>query len=144
MSKVAPEAVLHQLAAIPLFERCDRRQLARIANLGTAIAVSDGTAMVTEGRPSRQLIVLRAGHARCWLDQCQVGQVGPGALIGAASAIWGGPSPLTVVAQGWADLIVYDPRELPALMDASDVVSAQILVGSQCIAPPERQLALIA
>ena len=103
MTKVAPDAVLHRLAAIPLFERCDRRQLARIANLGTASPVCDGTTLVTENRPARQFIVLMAGRARCSLEQCHVGELGAGALIGAASAIYGGPSPLTVVAQGRAE-----------------------------------------
>ncbi len=144
MTKVAPAAVLQRLAAIPLFERCDRRQLARIANLGTAITVPDSTPLVTEDRPARQLIVLTAGRARCSLDQCYVGELGPGALIGATSALYGGSSPLTVVAQGPAEVIVYDTREVLALLEVSDTVATQILVGNQCMAAPERQLVLIA
>jgi CRP-like cAMP-binding protein len=144
MTKVAPNAVLHRLAEIPLFERCDRRQLAQIANLGTAVTVRDGTELVTEHQPARQFIVLTAGRARCTLDQCQVGELGVGALIGAASAIYGGPSPLTVVTQGPAELIVYDTREVLALMEVSDAVAAQMLSGNQGRAAPERQLALIA
>ncbi len=144
MTKVAPNAVLHRLAAIPLFERCDRRQLAQIANLGTAVTVLDGTTLVTEDQPARQFIVLTAGRARCSLGQCQVGELGVGALIGAASAIYGGPSPLTVVAQGRAEVIVYDTREVLALLEVSDAVATQLLLGNQCKAAPERQLALIA
>jgi hypothetical protein len=144
MRKVAPDAVLHRLAAIPLFERCDRRQLAQIANLGTAITVVDGTSLVSEGRAARQFIVLTAGRARCSLDQCHVGELGVGALIGASSAIWGGPSPLTVMAQGPAELLVYDSQEVLALLDISEVVASQMLSGTQCVAPPDRQLALIA
>ena len=130
MTKVAPDAVLHRLAAIPLFERCDRRQLARIANLGTGIVVADGTALVTEDRPARQFIVLVAGRAQCSLDQCRVGDLGAGALIGAASAIYGGPSPVTVVAQGPAEIMVYDTPEVLALLEVSDAVAAQILRGT--------------
>ena len=144
MTKVAPDAVLHRLAAIPLFERCDRRQLAQIANLGTGITAGDGTALVVEDRPARQLIVLVAGRARCSLERCHVGDLGPGAVIGAASAIYGGPSPLTVVTQGRAELLVYDTAEVLRLLQVSGTVAAQLLLGNQCIALPERRLALIA
>lgn len=144
MTKVAPDVILHRLAAIPLFERCDRRQLAEIGNLGTSIVVADGTALVTEDRLARQFIVLVAGRARCSLDQCWVGDLSPGALIGAASAIYGGPSPVTVVAQGRAEVLVYETQEVLALLEVSETVAAQLLLGNQCIAPPDRRLALIA
>ena len=144
MTKVAPDAVLHRLAAIPLFENCDRRQLAEIANLGTGIAVCDGTPLVTEDRLARQFIVLVAGRARCSLERCHIGNLGAGALIGAASAIYGGPSPVTVTTQGPAELLVYDTVEVLRLLQVSGAVAAQLLAGNQCVAPPERQLALIA
>jgi CRP-like cAMP-binding protein len=122
-----PKQVLETLARVPLFSACTKAELRSIAQLGTEVAVADGTVLTEQGKPGFEFCLVMAGKARCLVDGTQVAVFGPGDYFGEMALIDHGPRHATVIADGQLQLVVLDAREFSALLDASPSIARKLL-----------------
>ena len=120
---------LEQLAAIPLFEGCWRRDLELIARNVEVVDVEGGTVIVEEGTTGHQLYVVVQGAATVSRRGRPLGVIGAGDWFGESPALAGCRHPATVSAAGPTRLVVIGRREVLALAQAVPGLSRQLLRG---------------
>src|SRR5579862_8377645 len=122
-----PKQVIENLARVPLFSTCTKGELRQIAQLGTEVAVPDGTAVTEQGKPGFEFCLVMGGKARCLVDGTQVAVFGPGDFFGEMALLDRGPRHATVVADGTLQLLVLDSREFSALLDTAPSIAKKLL-----------------
>lgn len=128
MGRGVPRTVIEMLQAVPLLSTCNKKELGRIASLGTRIEVQDGKVLTEQGRPGREFFLVIDGHASCSVDATEVASFGPGDYFGEMALLDGGPRHATVVAKGPTDVLVLETREFWALLDAAPSIAKKLLV----------------
>jgi len=122
-----PKQVIENLARVPLFSACTKAELRQIAQLGTEVAVPDGTVVTEQGKPGFEFCLVMGGKARCLVDGRQVAVFGPGDFFGEMALLDHGPRHATVIADGQLQLIVLDSREFSALLDTAPSIAKKLL-----------------
>jgi CRP-like cAMP-binding protein len=140
MARGVPKAVIEMLKKVPLFSACNTTELRKIANLGTPLAVADGTRLTEQGKPAFEFFLMIDGNARCEIDGDKVADFGPGDFFGEMALLDKGPRHATVTTEGPAEVLVLDSAEFSALLDASPTIGRKLLVA---LAQRERQNASI-
>lgn len=79
---------LDRLGAHPLFARCTLRQLARIDQHLTSLALPIGRTLCREGDIGRQMFVLADGRVAVHRDNCAIAVLGSGDWFGEIAALW--------------------------------------------------------
>jgi CRP-like cAMP-binding protein len=106
-----------QLKKVPLFERCSRRQLARLAARVRVETVDAGHVLFRAGAPATNLYLIVAGAAVVERDGRRVARLGPGDVVGELGVILGGTRNATVSAETPIEWIVLDRASLRAALD---------------------------
>ena len=106
-----------QLANVPLFAHCSKRELTRLLSLGRTETVDAGHTLFVEGAPSSNMYVLLTGTAAVKRSGRRIARVGPGDVVGELSVILGGPRTATVEAETPIEWLVLDQRSLRAAID---------------------------
>ena len=106
-----------QLANVPLFAHCSKRELTRLLSLGRTETVDAGHTLFVEGAPSSNMYVLLTGTAAVKKGGRRIARVGPGDVVGELSVILGGPRTATVQAETPIEWLVLDQRSLRAAID---------------------------
>ena len=122
-----PKQVLDSLARVPLFSTCTKAELRSIAQLGTEVAVADGTVITEQGKPGFEFCLVMGGKARCLVDGKQVAVFGTGDFFGEMALIDHGPRHATVIADGQLQLLVLDAREFSSLLDSAPSIMKKLL-----------------
>ena len=123
-----PKEVIEQLASVPLLSQCTEDELRKIAMLGTAVPVRDGKVLTRQGAPAEEFFLIRAGKARCLIDDTEVAEFGPGDFFGEMALLDEGRRNATVVADGPMDVLVLERREFWGLLDAAPSIPKKLLV----------------
>jgi CRP/FNR family transcriptional regulator, cyclic AMP receptor protein len=116
MGRAIPKEVRDSLRSVDLFSACTKSELRAIAGLGTPLSMSDGAILTQQGAIGREFFLLVEGHARCFVDGDQVKTFGPGDFFGEMSLIDREPRSATVIAEGGAELVVFNPAEFHHLL----------------------------
>lgn len=106
-----------QLKKVPLFERCSRRQLARLASRVRVETVDAGHVLFRVGAPATNLYLIVAGAAVVERDGRDVARLGPGDVVGELGVILGGTRNATVSAETPIEWIVLDRASFRAALD---------------------------
>ena len=128
MSRRDPAAVLDLLASVPLFAGCNRRELGQIAGLGTEVHRSAGAVLTEQGRVGLEFMLILEGHARCLIDDVEVGVYGPGDHFGELALLDGGRRAATIVATTDMELLVLHRGEFFQLLDSAPSIARKLLV----------------
>ncbi len=120
---------LEELAGVPMFAGCWRRDLELIARNVEVVDVGDGAAIVAEGDTGHELFVLVRGAATVVRGGRPVTVLGPGDWFGEGPALAGTRHPTTVTAAGATRLLVIGRREVLALAQAIPGLSRRLLRG---------------
>ena len=105
------------LATVPLFSKCSRRDLAKIARLTDEIDISEGRTMVVEGDTGHEAFVIVEGSAAVSQGGTEVATIGPGAVFGEMALIDRAPRNATVTATSPMRVLVIGKREFTGLLD---------------------------
>ncbi len=132
------------LAGLPLFAGCSRRELTRIARLGTPLTLAGGAVLARQGAQAREFILLTNGRANRCIDGGVVDQIGPGDHIGGRSILSHVPAVASVVADGEVEVRVFETRELFGLIDIASPIASRLLAQAESDRPLVDDLALTA
>jgi CRP/FNR family cyclic AMP-dependent transcriptional regulator len=95
---VATKDVIDQIAKVPLFADCSKRDLQTIARVVRRIDHPSGTVVAREGDPGVGLFVILAGTADVTIGGKKKATLGPGDFFGEIALLDGGPRTATVTA----------------------------------------------
>jgi CRP/FNR family cyclic AMP-dependent transcriptional regulator len=112
---------------VPLFSRCNKKQLAAIASLADLIQVQAGTELITEGAQGREFMVIVEGAGEVRRKGRKISTLGPGDFIGEMALISGGPRNATVRTTSDASLLVVTDRQFWRLLDEAPGIQASVL-----------------
>ena len=122
---MAYDRALYQtyLSNIPMFRSCTTEQLDRLAELGTAVSMTDAP-IVSEGDRGDNFYVITSGKGRVTRGGREVAELGPGDYFGELSLFDPAPRNATVAAVGPMSLVslsrdsfVQALDEMPAIRD---------------------------
>ena len=128
MTGRVPDTVLDLLGQVPLFASCNRRELQRIARLGTEVTVVEGTELTVQGRAGSEFMLVLSGQARCLIDGVEVARYGPGDSFGELALLDGGTRSATIVAESAMELLVLNRGEFFQMLDSAPSISRKLLV----------------
>lgn len=118
------------LARIPIFAECTKKELKQISKLVTPVHVPAGKALVKEGEPGRDFMIIAEGSAIVRRNGRKVATLGPGDFFGELAVLAGVPRTATVIAQ--TDMVVeaMNRAEFSSLLDESPSMAKKILIGA--------------
>jgi CRP-like cAMP-binding protein len=106
-----------QLANVPLFANCSKRELARLLSRTRSEMVDAGHTLFVEGAPSGNMYVILSGSAVVRKNGRKVARIGAGDVVGELSVILGGQRNATVQAETPLEWLVLDRASLRQAID---------------------------
>lgn len=111
------DAKVELLKRVPLFSRCNKKQLAAIANVADLIDVPANTQLIREGALGREFMVIVEGAVDVKRKGRQIASLGPGDFIGEVALICGGPRNATVTTTRDTSLLAITDRQFWQLLE---------------------------
>ncbi|GDX82735.1 hypothetical protein LBMAG42_45460 [Deltaproteobacteria bacterium] len=93
------------------------------------VEVDDGAPIVAQGQPVEGLILAWAGRARVRSGENELGEVGPGSMLGEVAWIDRGPATATLTANGDMTCLILDREVYARLRTEHPVAAAHLLRG---------------
>jgi CRP/FNR family transcriptional regulator, cyclic AMP receptor protein len=121
---------LDRLAAVPLFSRLDRDELAAVASLGTDVDVAEGQELTRQGEIGHEAFLVLEGTAACLRDGQEIATFGPGDFFGEMALLAHTPRTATVVVTSPATVRAFHQSEFNELLERSPKVAVAILRGT--------------
>ena len=112
------QARADELARVPLFARCSKRELRRLASEAHVEQIDPGEKLVSQGSPSRHLYVILAGTAGIERDGAEVARVTKGGIVGELGLLFDEPRNADVIATSALEVLSLDRAGLQRALDA--------------------------
>jgi CRP-like cAMP-binding protein len=142
MARRAPDRKLELLRNVWLFSGCSARELRNLGSATERVSIPDGTVIMAEGHPGRDLFVVIDGTATASINGRPIGSLGPGSFFGELALIDDGPRTATVVANGPIEALVLSRGHFNTLLDDTPSVARKMLsVMGARLREADRQLA---
>jgi CRP-like cAMP-binding protein len=109
------EEYLAQLATLPLFSACSRRELEFVSRWAERTTLPAGTTMVRAGRDCREFFVLLEGEVILECAGAVAELAGAGAYFGHVALMARAPSDVTVLARGCVQVLILEQRNFEAM-----------------------------
>jgi CRP/FNR family transcriptional regulator, cyclic AMP receptor protein len=117
------DAKIELLKSVPLFERCSKAELAKIASLADELDLPDGRELTHEGATGKELVILVEGEGEVIRDGTLIAGLSPGDFVGEIALVTGQPRTATVKTRGPSRVLVLGAPAFRRLM--RDVPSIQ-------------------
>ena len=111
------DAKLELIKGTPLFTRCSRKDLQRIAEVADEIDLQAGKVLIEEGERGREFFVLVSGEVEVRRKRRKVATLGPGSFFGEMALLSKTPRTATVTAVTPIDVLVISDRAFLGLLD---------------------------
>jgi CRP-like cAMP-binding protein len=111
------QARADELARVPLFARCSKRELRRLASEAHVEQMEPGEKLVSRGAPSGNLYVILAGTAGIQRDGVEVDNVTVGDIVGELGLVFDVPRNADVVATSALEVLSLDRAGLRRALD---------------------------
>ena len=115
------------LARVPLFERCSRRELAKIASIASEVEYPAGTPVVREGGRAGEFFVVVEGEVDVRKGGRKLATLGAGSFFGEIALISDSPRTATVTTGTPLHLLFIRSVDFRALLKRSPDVEYKIL-----------------
>jgi CRP/FNR family cyclic AMP-dependent transcriptional regulator len=112
---------------VPLFSRCSRGELRRIAKLADEIDLPAGKVLTKEGARGREFFVLLEGTADVRRDTRLLPSLGPGDFFGEIALVTDAPRTATVTATSPVRALVITDRAFRELLRNSPDIQGKVL-----------------
>lgn len=134
---MAKQSYTDQLAQVPLFSACSKKELQKIARASDEIDRSAGDVLTKQGDTGREAFVIVEGTAIVKRNDRKVAELGPGSAVGDYALLDRGPRTATVEAKTDMKVLVLGPREFSGLLDEVPTLSHKLM---QAMASKIREL----
>ena len=138
------------LAWIPVFSDCSRKELARIGRLADVVRVPAGTRLLDQGQLGHEFFVILEGRARVVRSgpTPSISTIGPCDHYGELALLGGGATDVSVVALTDMELAVFAQREFFSVLGEVPSFGRQLLGGMarqlrEAAAPMDEPLAAL-
>jgi CRP/FNR family transcriptional regulator, cyclic AMP receptor protein len=115
------------LERVPLFSRCTKRELARVAQLADEVDLPAGKTLTQEGARGREFFVLLEGTADVRRDTRLMPSLGPGDFFGEIALVTDVPRTATVSTSSPVHALVITDRAFRQLLRDSPVIQGKVL-----------------
>jgi CRP/FNR family cyclic AMP-dependent transcriptional regulator len=122
-------SALPELAEVPLFSACSRKDLQNIARRIEEVDVPEGKELVREGSAGAEFYVILDGTAEVSRRGKRVATLGPGAFFGDLALLDRAPRNATVTATTPMRLAVLGQREFGSMIDELPGFAHKLLAG---------------
>jgi CRP/FNR family cyclic AMP-dependent transcriptional regulator len=117
------EAIAH----VPLFSRCSKSELARIAQLADEVDLPAGKSLTKEGATGREFFVLLEGTADVSRDAGPLASLGPGDFFGEIALVTDVPRTATVTTTSPVLALVITDRAFRELLREQPEIQGKVL-----------------
>ncbi len=124
---VTDDTKLAAMEKVPLFARCSRSELARIAGLADEIDVPAGKMLTREGAAAREFFVILAGTADVRQDTRLLPPLRDGDFFGEIGLVTDSARTATVTAATAMRLLVITVRDFRELLRKNPAIQSRIL-----------------
>jgi CRP/FNR family cyclic AMP-dependent transcriptional regulator len=121
------DAKVSLLAKVPLFERCSKRDLAKIASIARDVEYPPATRVVREGEPGSDLFVVVDGEVDVRRGTRKLDTLRAGSFFGEIALITGSPRTATVTTGTPVRAIVIASRDFRRLLRDSPDLQFKVL-----------------
>ena len=132
-------AKIELLKRVPLFERCSKSELQRIAMLADEISLPEGQVLTREGEPGREFFVIVEGKAEVRQKGRSVKELSDGDFLGEIALVADIPRTATVTALTPLRLLVMTARDFRILMREVPSLQPKVVYALAMRLPPEFQ-----
>ena len=115
------------LASVPLFERCSKRDLAKIGSIAQEVEYPDGTMVVREGDPGSELFIIVHGEVDVRSGARKLATLRAGTYFGEIALITGSPRTATVTTGTPVRALVITGRAFRKLLKDSPEIQFKVL-----------------
>jgi CRP/FNR family cyclic AMP-dependent transcriptional regulator len=115
------------IANVPLFARCSKRDLGRIALLADEIDLPSGKTLTKQGAPGREFFVILEGSAEVRQDTRLLKPLGPGDFFGEIALVTDVPRTASVTASTPIRALVITDRAFRDLLRNSPDIQGKVL-----------------
>ncbi|HVM56585.1 MAG TPA: cyclic nucleotide-binding domain-containing protein [Gaiellaceae bacterium] len=131
------DAKLELLRRVPLFERCSRGELQKIAGLADELEVPAGKQLTQEGRTGYEFVVLVDGIAEVRRKGRRVNLLYSGDFLGEIALITGAPRTATVTTTVPSQVLVVTARDFRKLLRETPSIQVKVLEALAARLPDE-------
>jgi CRP-like cAMP-binding protein len=125
--RLRKDAKVSLLAKVPLFERCSRRQLAKIASIAHEVDYPAATPVVREGDPGGELFIVVHGEVDVRRGARRLATLRGGNFFGEIAVITGSPRTATVTTGTPVRALVIAGRDFQKLLQDSPDIQFKVL-----------------
>jgi len=131
------DAKLDLLRRVPLFERCSKSELRRIAGVADELSLPEGRPLTTEGERGQEFVVLVEGLAEVRWKGRRINILSSGDLLGEIALVADRPRTATVTTTTPARVLLVTARDFRALMREVPAIQGKVLAALAERIPPE-------
>jgi len=117
-----------EVANIPLFSACSKRDLQRLSRAADELSISAGTDLTVEGTIGREAFVIMSGRANVLKGGAKVATLGAGDHFGELSLLDGGLRTATVTAVTDLTVLVLSKPAFNGVLDEIPTLAHKLLV----------------
>jgi CRP/FNR family cyclic AMP-dependent transcriptional regulator len=125
--QLGTDSKVKAIAKVPLFSRCSKRELARIAQLADEIDLPAGKTLTQEGARGREFFVILAGTADVQREARPLPSLGPGDFFGEIALVTDVPRTATVTAATPIRALVITDRAFRELLRNTPDIQGKVL-----------------
>jgi CRP-like cAMP-binding protein len=118
-----------QLAKVPLFSACSKKELAQISRLATEVSAPAGRVLAEEGHLGNEFVVILDGAASVHQGGRRLRTLGPGDYFGEIALLSKSRRLATVIADTPMRLEVINRSEFSTLLDEVPSLARKLLAG---------------
>jgi CRP/FNR family transcriptional regulator, cyclic AMP receptor protein len=124
---MARYAYLDQLARVPLFSACTKKELQAVARASDEVSIAEGRTLCEQGSVGREAFVIVDGEAEVRRNGRKVATLGAGDCVGELALLDHGPRTATVTASTDLTVLVLGVREFAGILDEVPSIAHKLM-----------------
>ncbi len=133
------DAKIELLKRVPLFERCSKAELQRVARIADELNLPAGRPLTTEGERGKEFVVLVEGRAEVRRKGHRLRELAAGDFLGEIALVADVPRTATVTTLTRVGILVVTARDFRTLMRDVPSLQPKVLYALAMRLPPEFQ-----
>ena len=138
-SMLRKDAKIELLKRVPLFERCSKSDLQRIARLADEVNLPEGRELMREGERGQEFVILVEGKAEVLRKGRRVRELSGGDFLGEIALVADVPRTATVRTLTPVDILLMTARDFRTLMRDVPSLQPKVMYALAMRLPPEFQ-----